>query len=344
MLIELRGQIERITFCNEENGYTVAQLKVRGQRHLVTIVGHLMSPKPGERLRLQGEWSLHPKYGEQFKFVDHETLFPATVPGMEKYLASGFIKGVGPVMAQRIVEKFAAETFEIIDNRIERLTEVAGIGPKRLEMIRLAWEEQKQIREVMLFLQTHGISTAYAPKIFKQYGIQAVTIMQENPYQLATDIFGIGFITADRMAAHLGFEKDTPARLEAGLLYTLQNLSNEGHVFYPLGPLLEKSQEILEVDQELIGQALSRLAFRQEIMVEEPWDPESGADQRAVYLTGFYLAETNAAKRLKLLLQAQQQLPFVDPVKALDWVQKHLGLTLAPSKPKPSPCHYATKC
>ena len=329
MLVELQGQIERITFCNEENGFTVAQLKVRGQRHLVTIVGHLMSPKPGERLRLQGEWSLHPKYGEQFKFVDHETLFPATVPGMEKYLASGFIKGVGPVMAQRIVEKFAAETFEIIENHIERLAEVTGIGSKRLEMVRLAWEEQKQIREVMLFLQTHGISTAYAVKIFKQYGTQAVTVMQENPYQLATDIFGIGFLTADRIAAQLGFEKETPARLEAGLLYTLQNLSNEGHVFYPLGPLLEKSREILEVDQELIGQALSRLAFRQEITVEEPWDQESGADQRAVYLTGFYLAETNAAKRLKLLLQAQQQLPFVDPAKALEWVQKRLGLTLA---------------
>ena len=329
MLVELQGQIERITFCNEENGFTVAQLKVRGQRHLVTIVGHLMSPKPGELLRLQGEWSLHPKFGEQFKFVDHETMFPATVPGMEKYLASGFIKGVGPVMAQRIVEKFGGETFEIIENHIERLAEVTGIGSKRLEMVRLAWEEQKQIREVMLFLQTHGISTAYAVKIFKHYGTQAVTVMQENPYQLATDIFGIGFLTADRIAAQLGFEKETPARLEAGLLYTLQNLSNEGHVFYPLGPLLEKSREILEVDQELIGQALSRLAFRQEIMVEEPWDPESGADQRAVYLTGFYLAETNAAKRLKLLLQAQQNLPFIDPAKALEWVQKRLGLTLA---------------
>jgi exodeoxyribonuclease V alpha subunit len=332
MLVELQGQIERVTFCNEENGFTVAQLKVRGQRHLVTIVGHLMSPKPGERLRLQGEWSLHPKYGEQFKFVDHETLFPATVPGMEKYLASGFIKGIGPVMAQRIVRQFGGETFEIIDNRMERLVEVEGIGPKRLEMIRRAWEEQKQIREVMLFLQTHGISTAYAPKIFKQYGNQTVTVIQENPYQLATDIFGIGFITADRIAAKLGFEKDTPARLEAGLLYTLQNLSNEGHVFFPLGPLLEKSQEILEVDRELIGQALSRLAFRQEIMVEEPWDQEAGEEQRAVYLTGFYLAETNAAKRLKVLLQAQQNLPFVDPAKALEWVQKVLGLTLAPQQ------------
>ncbi len=332
MLVELKGQIERITFSNEENGFTVAQLKVRGQRHLVTIVGYLMAPKPGEQLRLQGEWCLHPKYGEQFKFSEHETLFPATVPGMEKYLASGFIKGIGPVMAERIVNKFAGETFQILDTRIDRLAEVSGIGPKRLAMICQAWEEQKQIREVMLFLQDHGISTAYAPKIFKHYGNQAVTIMQENPYQLATDIFGIGFITADRIAEKLGFEKTTPARLEAGLLYTLQNLSNEGHVYYPLGPLMEKSQEILEVDRELIGQALSRLAFRQEIMVEEPWDQEAGEEQRAVYLTGFYLAETNAAKRLKMLLQAQQQLPFVDPDKALEWVQQRLGLTLAPQQ------------
>ena len=191
-------------------------------------------------MRLQGEWSLHPKYGEQFKFVEHETLFPATVSGMEKYLASGFIKGIGPVMAQRIVKHFGGETFEIIGSQIDRLAEVAGIGPKRLDIIRRAWEEQKQIREVMLFLQTHGISAAYAPKIFKQYGTQAVTVMQENPYQLATDIFGIGFLTADRMAAQLGFEKDNPVRLEAGLLYTLQNLSNDGHVFYPLGALLDE--------------------------------------------------------------------------------------------------------
>jgi exodeoxyribonuclease V alpha subunit len=332
MLLELKGQIERITFCNEDNGFTIAQLRVRGQRHLVTIVGHLVVPKPGERLRLRGEWSLHPKYGEQFKFSEHESLFPATVPGMEKYLASGFIKGVGPVMAERIVERFAAETFEILDSQIERLAEVPGIGPKRLAMICQAWEEQKQIRQVMLFLQDHGISTAFAPKIFKHYGNQAVTVMQENPYQLATDIFGIGFITADRMAEKLGFAKDTPPRLEAGILYTLQNLCNEGHVFYPLGPLVAKSQEILEVDPQLIGQALSRLAFRQEIMVEEPWEPEAGEEQRAVYLTGFYLAETNAAKRLKLLLQAHKQLPFVEPDKALEWVQRRLGLTLAPQQ------------
>jgi exodeoxyribonuclease V alpha subunit len=332
MIVELRGQIERITFYNEENGFSVAQLRVRGHRQLVTIVGHLMSPKPGEGLRLQGEWSLHPKYGEQFKFVEHETLFPATVAGMEKYLASGFIKGIGPVMAQRLVKHFGGETFEIIGSQIDRLAEVAGIGPKRLDIIRRAWEEQKQIREVMLFLQTHGISAAYAPKIFRQYGNQAVTVMQENPYQLATDIFGIGFLTADRMAAKLGFEKDNPVRLEAGLLYTLQNLSNDGHVFYPLGALLMKSREILEADQELIGQALSRLAFRQEIMVEEPWDREAGEDERAVYLTGFYLAETHAAKRLKMLLQAQQNLPFVDPAKALEWVQQRLGLTLAPQQ------------
>lgn len=330
MLVELRGQIERVTFTNEDNGFTVAQLKVTGQRHLVTIVGHLICPKPGERLRLQGEWSLHPKYGEQFKFVNHEALFPATESGIEKYLASGFIKGIGPVMAQRIVNKFAAETFEVIEHKIERLTEVSGIGAKRLELIRLAWEEQKQIREVMMFLQTHDISTAYAPKIFKQYGSQAITVMKENPYQLATDIYGIGFLTADRIAAKLGITKDNPSRLEAGLLYTLQDLSGEGHVFYPLGPLLDKSEEILEVDQDLIRQAVSRLAFRQEIMVEE----EAGEEERAVYLTGFYLAETQAAKRLKLLLQAQQNLPFIDPAKALDWVQKLLGLTLAPQQAK----------
>ena len=330
--VELRGQLERITFWNEENGFTVAQLKVRGQRQLVTIVGHLVAPRPGERLRLQGEWQLHPRYGEQFKFTDCETLYPATIPGIEKYLASGFIKGIGPVMAQRIVQKFAGETFEIIDGHIDRLKEVEGIGPKRLDMIRLAWEEQKQIREVMLFLQAHGISTAFAPKIFKTYGVQAIQVMQENPYQLASDIHGIGFVSADRIAAKLGFNQDHPARLEAGLLYTLQQLSNEGHVYYPLGPLLEKSGELLQCEQDKLEAALGRLSFRQEIMVEEPWEPNAGPEARAVYLTGFYLAETNAAKRLKALLQAQQNLPFVDPAKALTWVQQRLGLTLAPQQ------------
>ncbi len=330
--VELQGQIERITFCNEENGFTVAQLKVRGQRQLVTIVGHLVSPKPGERLRLRGEWSLHPRYGEQFKFTDSETLFPATISGIEKYLASGFIKGIGPVMAQRIVQKFAGETFEIIDKQLERLTEVEGVGPKRLEMIGRAWKEQKQIRAVMLFLQSHDISTAFAPKIFKTYGNQAIQVMRENPYQLASDIYGIGFVSADRIAAKLGFDQDHPARLEAGLLYTLQQLSNEGHVYYPYGPLLEKSQELLQVEQEKLAAALGRLSFRQEVIVEEPWEGDAGPEARAVYLTAFYLAETHAAKRLQALLQAQQNLPFVDPAKALAWVQERLGLTLAPQQ------------
>ncbi len=328
MLVELQGQIERVTFFSEDTGFVVAQLKVRGQRHLVTIIGHLLAPKAGEGLRLKGEWSLHPKYGEQFKFTEHETMTPATASGMKKYLSSGFIKGIGPVMAQRIVQKFGDQTFDIIETGIERLAEVEGIGPKRRQMIQRAWEEQKQIREVMLFLQTHNISTAYAAKIFKQYGHQAVTVMQENPYQLAADIFGIGFLTADRIAMKLGFEKETPARLEAGILHTLKNVSNEGHVFFPYRPLLEKAREILAVEEQLIVQALSRLAFRQEVVVEESLDQ----DQRPVYLSGFYLAETNAAKRLKALMQAQQQLPFIEPAKALAWVQERLGLTLAPQQ------------
>ena len=330
--VVLQGQIERLTFHNEENGFTVAQLRVRGQRQLVTAVGTLVSPKPGERLRLQGEWRLHPKFGEQFHFFQAETLVPATASGMEKYLASGFIKGIGPVMAQRIVRQFGGETFEVIDSNLARLAQVEGIGPKRLEMIARAWEEQKQIREVMLFLQAHDLSTAYAPKIFKAYGRQAIQVMRENPYQLATDIHGIGFVSADRIAAKLGFAPDHPGRLEAGLLYTLSQLSNEGHVYYPLEPLLDKAQELLQVDQEKLTAALSRLSFRQEVMVEEPWDPQATPADRAVYLTPFYLAETNAAKRLRVLMQGQPNLPFVDPAKALAWVQQRLGLTLAPQQ------------
>ena len=245
MLTDLSGQIERITFTNEENGFTIAKVKVQGKRDLVTVVGNLMSPMAGEILELRGEWTRHPKFGEQFKVVQFKTKVPATVFGIRKYLGSGLIKGLGPVMAGRIVDKFGKKTLDVIENEIERLAEVKGIAEKSIARIAKAWDAQKEIRDVMIFLQTHGVSSAYATKIFKRYGDRSIAVVKQNPYRLATDIFGIGFLKADHIAKELGFSDDSQVRVEAGVIYTLHQLSEEGHVYFLYEPLVEKCREIL---------------------------------------------------------------------------------------------------
>jgi len=204
---ELEGQIERITYTNEETGYTVARIKVAGYSESVTAVGNLIAPTPGELIKMKGAWVDHPKFGRQFKVISYRTVVPSSLEGMRRYLGSGLIKGIGPVMASRIVEKFGEKTLEVIDSRIEELEKVEGIGRQRVGMIRRAWEDQKDIREVMIFLQGHGVSPAYATKIFRRYGQNAISVLKGNPYTLATDIYGIGFQTADRIAQRLGFEK-----------------------------------------------------------------------------------------------------------------------------------------
>jgi len=329
MLADLQGEIERITYTNEENGYTIAKVKVYGRRDLVTVVGNFMAPIPGEILKMQGEWANHPKFGEQFKVVHYKSLVPASVAGVEKYLGSGLIKGIGPVMAKRIVKKFEKETLDIIEQEVEKLTEVDGIGRKRIEMIKKAWADQKEIRQVMIFLQSHGVSSAYATKIFKTYGNESIEVVQENPYRLATDIFGIGFLTADRIAEKLGFAKDSELRAEAGILYVLHQLADEGHVYYPFQPLVNKCQEILEVDQEILSRALTSLNAEKKIVIDDLQEKESKADYQAVYLAKFHLSETNIAARLKALINAPKSIRPIDPDKALKWVQKQLDITLA---------------
>ena len=329
MLTDLQGQIERITYTNEENGYTIAKVKVYGRRDLVTVVGNFMAPMPGEILKMQGEWANHPKFGEQFKVVYYKSLVPASVAGVEKYLGSGLIKGIGPVMAKRIVKKFEKETLDIIEQEVEKLTEVDGIGRKRIEMIKKAWADQKEIRQVMIFLQSHGVSSAYATKIFKTYGNESIEVVQENPYRLATDIFGIGFLTADRIAEKLGFAKDSELRAEAGILYVLHQLADEGHVYYPFQPLVNKCQEILEVDQEILSRALTSLNAEKKIVIDDLQEKESKADYQAVYLAKFHLSETNIAARLKALINSPKSIRPIDPDKALKWVQKQLDITLA---------------
>ncbi|WP_206818371.1 helix-hairpin-helix domain-containing protein [Chroococcus sp. FPU101] len=225
----LTGVIERITFHAEDSGYTVARLKVSGFQDLVTITGNFSNIQAGQTLQLRGHWQNHPKHGQQFQVVQYTETKPATLTGLEKYLGSGLIKGVGPVTAKRIVACFGLETLEVIENRIDRLIEVEGIGRKRVAQIQKAWSAQKAIKEVMVFLQGHGVSTLYAVKIFKQYGERAIAVVTDNPYQLAEDIFGIGFITADKIAQNLGVSPWSKFRYQSGLIHVLGAAAEEGH-------------------------------------------------------------------------------------------------------------------
>jgi exodeoxyribonuclease V alpha subunit len=331
MFAELQGQIERITYTNEDSGFTIAKVKVYGQRDLVTVVGTLFALMPGEIIKVKGEWTNHPRYGEQFRVVQYKSMVPASVYGIEKYLGSGLIKGIGPIIARRIVKKFGKDTIDIIENEIKKLAEVEGIGEKRIEMIKRAWDEQKEIREVMLFLQTHGVNSGYATKIFKSYGSQSIEVVKGNPYRLATDIFGIGFITADRIAEKLGFAKDSELRAEAGILYVLNQLADDGHVYYPYEPLVEKCQKILQVDREVIVKAFGMIAFDKRIIIEDLNEDieEFRENNKAVYLAKLHLCETSIATRLKRLITAPKLIRKIDTEKAIEWLQQQLDIILA---------------
>jgi len=345
METELSGQIERITYTNEENGYTIARVKVYGQRDLITVVGYLMSPAPGEVLNLKGEWINHPKFGEQFKVVEYKTTVPATVFGIKKYLGSGLIKGLGPVIAGRIVKKFGEKTLDIIENDIEKLTMVEGIGKKRIAMIQNAWNEQKEIRDVMMFLQSHGVSSGYATKIFKQYKNRSIAVVTENPYRLAMDIFGIGFVIADSIADKLGFSRSSPLRIEAGIIYVLHQLSDEGHVFYPYEYLVKKSRETLDVERDAIVEALGDLAINNKIVLEDLNEGinEFKENNKGVYLAKFHLCETSIAARLKTLSIAPKSIRSVNVENALEWVQGQLDIRLAENQAKAVRCALENK-
>ncbi|NVM26218.1 MAG: ATP-dependent RecD-like DNA helicase [Desulfobacterales bacterium] len=331
MHVFLQGQIERITYTNDENGYTVARVKVSGHKDLVTVVGTLLIPIPGEVIEMKGNWTNHPRYGEQFKVEYYKSLVPASVYGIEKYLGSGLIKGIGPIMARRIVEKFGRKTLDVIEKEIEKLAEVDGIGKKRIGMIKKAWEDQKEIREVMIFLQTHGVGSGYATKIFKQYGNRSIKVVKENPYRLATDIFGIGFLTADRIAEKLGFARDSELRAEAGILYVLHQLADEGHVYCPYELLVKRCQEVLGVDREVTVKALGAIAADKMIVIEDLKEDieHFGEKDKAVYLSKFHLSETSIVTRMKTLINSPKSIRKIDSDRAIDWVQRQLAITLA---------------
>ena len=322
----IHGLLERISFHNEENDFVVAKLREKDKRELTTIVGNLSGINPGESLKLTGQWVHNKKFGEQFQVESFEVTIPATLFGIQKYLASGLINGIGPIMSERIVEKFGLDTLEVIEKKPERLSEVEGIGPKRISMIRKAWEEQKEIKEIMIFLQGHGVSASYSAKIYKQYGNQSIEIVRENPYRLAHDIYGTGFITADKIAQNLGIDRNSLIRAKAGLLYVLNQLTEEGHVYYPETQLIHKAKEILNVDEEIIMLAVKELSKEKEIFLED-LDPEG--HHRAAFLAPFYVAETGVAQRLINLKESLSNIRPIHPEKAIEWVQQKLNIELA---------------
>jgi exodeoxyribonuclease V alpha subunit len=318
----LEGAVARITYVSEESQYVVARLDVPGKADPVTIVGTMVSLTPGETLRLHGRWSHHPKYGEQFKVDRYESIVPATIAGIQKYLGSGMIKGIGPVFAKRLVEAFGEGTLRVIEETPGRLAEVEGIGPIRQQRITAAWAEQREIREVMLFLQGHGVSPAFAVKIFKAYGQAAIATVQENPYRLARDIRGIGFKTADKIAREVGIPADSPLRAAAGILHTLNELTDEGHVYVPEAELLRAAEATLEIPAALLPDALATLAADEAVVVE------SLPTGNAVYLTGLHVSETQLARRVADLLRAPRAAPPIDTTQALPWVEQKTGLAL----------------
>ena len=295
-MIKLRCVVERITFQNPENGYCVLRVKVKGYNDLVTLVGNFLDVNAGAVLLVDGEWKIDKRYGQQFVAEKWEETVPATVLGLEKYLGSGLIKGIGPKFAKLIVGRFGLETIEVIENDIKRLYEVPGIGKKRVEKIHESWEKQKDIKEVMLFLQSNGVSTAYAAKIYRTYGKESIEKVKNNPYCLADDIWGIGFKTADGIARTMGYENDDPRRCRSGILYTLNQLSNDGHVYAVKEQLIETAKKLLSVEVEPLESALQEMIGVEDVILEE----------EAIYLPPFYYAETGTARKLLNLMNTSE--------------------------------------
>ncbi len=317
-LSSLNGVIERITFHSSESGYTVARLNTGNVNQLITVVGSFANIQAGQTLQLQGQWREHPQYGSQFQVVHYKESKPATLTGIEKYLGSGLIKGVGPVTAKRIVKHFGLDTLDIIEHQIERLVEVPGIAQKRIAMIQRTWAEQKSIKDVMVFLQSHGVSTTYAVKIYKQYGEGAIATVKTNPYQLAIDIFGIGFLTADQIARNVGVSPWSKFRYRAGVLHVLSKASEDGHCYLPQSQIIPLTQELLtteehEAEEEAILGILLEMVRSEELVREQDGEP-------LYYKPSFFYAEQHLAKLLQQKLVTSLA---VDPERVKSWIDRY---------------------
>ncbi|GAA2039567.1 ATP-dependent RecD-like DNA helicase [Streptomyces cheonanensis] len=337
--VVVEGVLERITYANEENGYTVARVDTgRGGGELLTVVGALLGAQVGESLRMEGRWGSHPSYGRQFTVENYTTVLPATVQGIRRYLGSGLIKGIGPRTAERIVEHFGVRTLEVIEADPGRLIEVPGLGPKRTKLIAAAWVEQKAIKEVMVFLQGVEVSTSIAVRIYKKYGDASISVVKNHPYRLAADVWGIGFLTADRIARAVGIPQDSPERVKAGLRYALSQASDQGHCFLPEERLIADAVKLLQVDTGLVIHSLAELAEDPEGAVRERVpDPEDPAGTlTAVYLPPFHRAELSLAGQVRRLLRAEEDrlaaFAGVDWGRALSWLAGRTGAELAPEQ------------
>ncbi|HEY8558728.1 MAG TPA: AAA family ATPase, partial [Actinomycetes bacterium] len=315
----LDAVLERITYANEETGYAVARVATDRSSDLLTVVGPLLGAQPGESLRLRGRWASHPQYGRQFQVEAYDTVLPATIQGIRRYLGSGLIKGIGPKMAERIVDHFGQATLEVIEQAPGRLVEVAGLGPKRTGMITAAWEEQQAIKEVMVFLQGVGVSTSLAVRIYKAYRDEAIEVVRREPYRLATDVWGIGFKTADQIAHSLGIPHDSPQRVKAGLQFALSQATEDGHCYLPETELVTRATGLLGIDAELARQCL-------EALIQE----------QGVWLVPFHRAEAALGAGLLRLLDAPVDrlgsFQAVDWTVALGWLHQTTGVTLAPEQ------------
>ena len=328
----MEGVLERVTFANEDTGYTIARLATeRSGPDLLTVVGPLLGAQIGESLRLTGQWGSHPKYGKQFQVHSYTTVLPATIQGIRRYLGSGLIKGIGPMMAERMVSHFGLDILTIIEEEPARLIEVHGLGPKRTKKISDAWQEQKAIKEVMVFLQGVGVSTSLAVRIYKKYGDASIGVVRSEPYRLASDVWGIGFKTADTIAQAVGIPHDSPERIKAGLQYTLSEAADNGHCFLPEPNLITEAVKILEVDPDLISPCLNQLAA-DEGVIREPVPAKDGTVP-AVYLVPFHRAESSLAGGLLDLLNSKTErmaaFASVDWDKALAWLRSRTGQDLA---------------
>ena len=322
----LAGLVERVTFHNAESGFCVLRIKARGHRELITVIGHAAIISPGEWVTATGDWVNDHTHGQQFKARFMRTSAPTSIDGIEKYLGSGMIRGIGPVYAKKMVKAFAEKVFDIIEAEPDRLREVTGIGAVRAKRITDAWADQKIVREIMVFLHSHGVGTARAVRIFKTYGSDAVQVMTENPYRLARDIRGIGFKTADAIAMKLGIEKTAMIRVRAGISYALTEAMDEGHCGLPTEQLVPLGVELLEVPMELV---LTALDFE---LSEGTVIADTVGETPCTFLEGLYRAERVIAERITRLVNGKLPWPFIDPVKALPWIEAKTGLTLARSQ------------
>lgn len=358
----LQGILERIVYESHDTGYIVGRLSARDHAELITVVGNLASINPGESLLLQGQWVDNPRYGRQFQIEKYETILPANVVGLRKYLGSGLIKGIGPKMAGLIVRKFGMDTMDVIENEPEKLARVPGIGRKRVKIIKEAWEAQREIKNVMIFLQSHDVSTAHAAKIYKTYENDAIPIVTEDPYRLADDIYGIGFVTADTIAQKLGIDKDAPQRVQAGIKYVLSQKADDGHVFQHRAELIEACQTMLEQELEAIEQGISALVEKEEIInpgftdvvvsdeqesidetqenyeiSETDQESLSTDNHSAIYLAPFYYAELGVANQfLRLLASREQSTVLLSPNTTLFLTQleDEMDIRFAPQQRK----------